>query len=562
MAFSPNHSITYISVAEPNLLSLSRSTHTAVPADKLFRGHPCEAYICTARGNEQLRIYVAIIDTSTRIPQIFTSECDAKEMAVFRELTAEAERFVASMGFAMELVSLDYSPAMRQVIMRGISILHPPDPIRTHKNAGMAALPDTAAQKPHLALVATPPPSALGSSPAASAPTGELPKSTAPGPAEENDLLRSEGVGQDAGRRIKELEDRLAEAGAVAQAAESGLQTIIVALRNEVAALQNSLETSESERQVLLAELDSVSDALRAQNKAESLWREEREALEHKYEKRCEEYSQLETLLAEARKANEDLVLEQEWERRRAVGELSSITSKLERLSAEKNVWDSIALSFKKKARTAVERLRREKSALEEQLRQLADKGHEAAQPQAAAGVSPQPVSFYEPSPVAGFSLGPAFAGFAASTAGSVADFRYEPEIQTVIYHSAEEIVDLYGSGNMIQAAPFGRRSQNCNAYICVVERSGQREINLAWQLVDNGEVLICLPEKQPDETRSYDRMLQDALFYFESVGFMMNRFEISRGSERQLQALEKTGVCRREEKQAGGDPWLMIAAA
>src|SRR6185369_5121299 len=189
---------------------------------------------------------------------------------------------------------------------------------------------------------------------------------------------------------------------------------------------------------------------------------------------------------------------------------------------AEKNVWDSIALSFKKKARTAVERLRREKGALEEQLQQLAEKGNDAVQPRGGAKIAMHPETFYESSAIAGFSLGPAFTGFAAATAGSAADFRFAPEIKAVIYHSAEEIIDLYGSGNMIQAAPFGRRSQNCNAYICVVERGGQREINLAWQLVDNGEVLICLPEKQPDETGNYDRMLQDAMFYFESVGFMM----------------------------------------
>ena len=55
--------------------------------------------------------------------------------------------------------------------------------------------------------------------------------------------------------------------------------------------------------------------------------------------------------------------------------------------------------------------------------------------------------------------------------------------------------------------------------------------------------------------------MVQDALFYFESVGFMMDRFELSRGSDRQLQALEKTGICRRDEERESVDPWPMIAA-
>jgi len=87
------------------------------------------------------------------------------------------------------------------------------------------------------------------------------------------------------------------------------------------------------------------------------------------------------------------------------------------------------------------------------------------------------------------------------------------------------------------------------------VEQGGKAAIHLAWHLIDSGEVLICLPEQQPEGAADYARALQDAIFYFESVGFMMDRFELSRNSHRQLKALEKIGICRMDEAAAPEGP-------
>jgi hypothetical protein len=576
MAFSQNHSITYIDVAEPNLLGICRSSQAIVPSDKRWHNHPCEAYICTTRESDLLRVYIAIFDISTRIPLIFTSECDAKETAVFKKMTAEAETFAVSLGFSLEPVNLDYSAAMRQVIMRGICVLRPPVPARLNRKANTAALPDTdtqqtSPQKPCLALVATSLPSVIESFPAASVPPGKALDSIPAVSVEKHALLRLEletltlekiAADASAAKTVNDLNARLECALAACKKAEKTLQ--------DESAHRGQLDKQETD------ELDQVkaelSNADGRRKRAEESCAEESlkrcaaettvldlsASLEIVKKEAARRVQELENQLAEARKANEDIVLEKELERQRVGGELKSVTSKLERLSAEKNVWDSIALNFKKKARSAVERLRLEKRALEEELRQLVERGNDAVQPRAAADMSPRAEAFRESPLVAGFSLGPAFTGFAAATAGSVADFHYEPGINTITYHSADDIIDLYGSGNMIQAAPFGRRSQNCSAYICVVERQGRPEINLAWLLVESGEVLICLPENQPEGNGNYARVVQDALFYFESVGFMMDRFELSRGSDRQLQALDKTGIFRCDAGHEG----LMAAAA
>jgi hypothetical protein len=178
-------------------------------------------------------------------------------------------------------------------------------------------------------------------------------------------------------------------------------------------------------------------------------------------------------------------------------------------------------------------------------------------------------------SPFAALGLtdtGPGFTGFGglgpATVGGST--IRYAPQVPVISYHSTDDIVELYGSANVVRATPEGRRSQDCSAYVCVVEQGGKTAIHLAWHLLDSGEILICLPEKQPEGAGSYARALQDAVFYFESVGFMMDRFELSRNSNRQLKALEKIGICKmdtpaaeeQEKRKKPEDAGAMPAAA
>ncbi len=248
--------------------------------------------------------------------------------------------------------------------------------------------------------------------------------------------------------------------------------------------------------------------------------------------------------LDELKTSCEEAQLGWELERSKSVTEGSAIKASLERLSAEKKVWELIAANFRKKARTLVEKLQREKDELEQEVRLL--------KKLTPATVSHHPEYHatgkqHSPFAALGMTAQTAHAGIAAAIAGSGADFRHDPSIETIRYRTADQVIELYGSANIVQTAPFGRRSQKCSAYICVVQRETAPHVYLAWQLIDEGVALFCLPEKQPSGAGSYARVVQDALYYFESVGFMMDRFELTRGSERQLSALEKTGICRRD---------------
>jgi len=57
---------------------------------------------------------------------VYTSDFSAEQSADYPKVLAEAQSFTASFGFTMEKVNLDFGPAMREVIIKGISVMKPP----------------------------------------------------------------------------------------------------------------------------------------------------------------------------------------------------------------------------------------------------------------------------------------------------------------------------------------------------------------------------------------------------------------------------------------------------
>ena len=365
---------------------------------------------------------------------------------------------------------------------------------------------------------------------------------------------------------VREVARRAAE-GQAATEREQLLRDELAAARHENSVVRGTLKNVLKEQQVLVNEREAFRAELAVLRESAGIARQqERDALVQEQEGLQNSIIRLEHEQMEARQRYETLLAEKELELKTACAEFKSLSAKQEHLLGEKKLWDTIAGSFKKKAHKAVERLKREKQALEEKLKLTEEAG-------------PRPVSLYGQtgaeapavteravvSPFAALGLtdnGPGFSGF--GSLGPAADggstIRYAPQVTVISYHSTEDIVELYGSANVVRATPEGRRSQDCSAYVCVVEREGKTAIHLAWRLIDSGEVLICLPEKQPEGAVSYARALQDAIFYFESVGFMMDRFELSRNSNRQLMVLEKIGICKMDapaegEEEKGKDP-------
>jgi hypothetical protein len=123
--------------------------------------------------------------------------------------------------------------------------------------------------------------------------------------------------------------------------------------------------------------------------------------------------------------------------------------------------------------------------------------------------------------------------------------FRHDPKLTTISCNSPEEVIETHGSINAIQAGPFGRKPQVCRAYVLGVRHGRRTAVYLAWLLQEERCVLVCKPEKQPENAAGYAALMRDAVFYFESTGLMMDKLDLSTRLRHHLKPLEESGICR-----------------
>ena len=128
MSFAINPSLNHINVPVAYIEALYRSTSEVPLPDARFRGRPCEAFICISKIEKTMKAYVAILDNGLKSVLVYTSDYEASNPADYPEVHARAEEFVKAMGFTMEQVNLDFSPAMREVIIKGFRVMRPPPP--------------------------------------------------------------------------------------------------------------------------------------------------------------------------------------------------------------------------------------------------------------------------------------------------------------------------------------------------------------------------------------------------------------------------------------------------
>lgn len=131
MSFAINPSLNHINVPPPCVHEIYRSTGSIQLPDARFRSRSCEAYICLAKNEKVMSAYVALLETEAKNVIVYTSDFSASEPAAYPKVFAEAEAFVKEMGFTMEAVNLNFSPAMREVIIMGFRVMKPPPPKKT-----------------------------------------------------------------------------------------------------------------------------------------------------------------------------------------------------------------------------------------------------------------------------------------------------------------------------------------------------------------------------------------------------------------------------------------------
>jgi len=128
MSFAINPSLNHINIPAACIDAFYRSTSEIPLPDARFRGRPCEAFICISKIEKTVKAYVAILDNGLKSVLVYTSDYEAVNPADYPKVTAQAEEFLKTMGFTMEPVNLEFSPAMKEVIIKGFRVMRPPPP--------------------------------------------------------------------------------------------------------------------------------------------------------------------------------------------------------------------------------------------------------------------------------------------------------------------------------------------------------------------------------------------------------------------------------------------------
>jgi hypothetical protein len=132
------------------------------------------------------------------------------------------------------------------------------------------------------------------------------------------------------------------------------------------------------------------------------------------------------------------------------------------------------------------------------------------------------------------------FGSFCGSSSHSATEFKIDPDTNIIEYSDPAEVLAILYSSNSVQAVPDGSSMQRCKGYVIAIKKAGEYRAYLAWYLTESGKVVICNPEQQPSDSVECTQILQDAIAYFEIVGFMMELEELGSTVKSYNSAIQK----------------------
>jgi len=111
-------------VTESDVLELYQSRLAVSIALEGERSQSCEAFVCGGKSGNDYWVAAVVFLTLTRRALVYRSGRIGRSKGAFDGAVQEALDFVIPLGFELDSVNLAYSPAMRQVIFKGIRGLH------------------------------------------------------------------------------------------------------------------------------------------------------------------------------------------------------------------------------------------------------------------------------------------------------------------------------------------------------------------------------------------------------------------------------------------------------
>lgn len=261
--------------------------------------------------------------------------------------------------------------------------------------------------------------------------------------------------------------------------------------------------------------------------------------------------------LSYERTKNDSALQEMDALERNASLELKKLKKKVDLLSDEKRVLESMATEMKTAAKEEIERLQqinqsqrraavKKVKSLTEEIRQLSEARAVMTSPISAslATVNTKNSGFESETPAqftvsenqqAGFSD-----PFGLSGNAEYISFEPDPALDGIPYYSLEDIVEVHRSFNKIQASPLGKKVQNCDGFVCLVKGAEQdMAVYVVWLMKETGDVLVCRPDHIPESGNIALHMVREGIGYFERVGFIMDRLILVPDPEKRQQQID-----------------------
>lgn len=396
----------------------------------------------------------------------------------------------------------------------------------------------------------------------------------------EVDRLKAEKTG---------IEKELAQISTELENFKASQESLTASATGDMESLRNELAEAITERKALEATLMDELESLRKESADLGKTHEAREAeLE-------EQLAKVRVKLSEREKENREAL-------KGSAAEIASLKEELARLGAEKDAFAAAVAGKFREAKAAFDRAVETRQGVEQELAELqveyegllAERRaapqkearpteasqpaaeieqpsvtvpqpapepeeteiEEAQQPEAAteqpAAPLPEtaaaevetsedldPFAFMKEAGAEGVSL-------ATSLLGSLTNFLPAVDKDFVEYGDPEEVREIYQSINAVEFNPGGHSPQKCNAYICAVGSAEAPEIYLVWHLLKEENILVYVPQEQPQDPASYARILKDATYYFESIGFMFDQVSLPSDPKKRTKAIEKTPALRK----------------
>lgn len=507
MAFSLDRTRSFIKIDEPDLISIYRSIFPILLAD-YSQGDLCDAFICAAREDNLLRVYIGLHDSQLKSNLVFVTDpvvFDKKNTAI---LIKEAETFLTNIGFSMELINMEFSPAIREVIMRDMKVMREPS-ISIRFDAAMFAIEELTVEK--------------------------------------NELIQKMSLVHNSFKaEVDKLRQQLVLANSAALEAtdkplfdEESVATLMLerdSLRAELAVIREEIETVRSKHDAVMAvqhnEINTLRAALAIADESFSL----------------------------ERAKNESALQKMDALEKNAAVDLKTLKKRLDSLTEEKHMLESMAAEMNIKAKGEIERLQqmnqsqrraaiKKVKTLTEEMRQLSEARAVMTSPLAVSlttvGAKNSSESECEMERLhhvtASASSVEAFSNpFGFSNKSENISFEPDSTLNRIPYSRLEDVVDVYRSYNKIQAMPSGKQIQSCDGFVCLVKDPGQNMlVYVVWFMNETGAVLVCRPDHIPESGDIALNMVQEGIGYFERVGFIMDKLIFDTESEQRQNQID-----------------------